>query len=170
MYFEMINIVFLIDLWICSVHKIFKWKSEQSLLFWFCYVVMSASEHSLRWLKPTVASSISIASVEFVLARRFFSLPPWTLLGIWVSFFFSAPFSLHLFNIFLTQLWLEALCFQYIWLSYFHECDIPQTHGGNFIILATNVPLDSRMNWLEFCGQKLKDGATSQTHYWKHNC
>lgn len=90
-------------------------------------------------------------------------------------FFFSPtpprPFLVYIYLIFfLPQLWLEALCFQYIWLSYFHECDIPQTHGGNFIILATNVPSDSRMNWLEFCGQKLKDGATSQTHYWKHNC
>lgn len=94
--------------------------------------------------------------------------------GLQFYFFFSpttlAPFSLHLFNIFLPQLWLEALCSLCIWLSYFHECDIPQTHGGNFIILATNVPSDSRMNWLEFCGQKLKDGATSQTHYWIHNC
>lgn len=120
-------------------------------------------------------ASISVASVEFVLARRFFSLSPWTLLGIWVSFFFFPPtpltsFSLRLFNIFLPQLWLEALCSLYIWLSYFHECHIPQTHGGNFIILATYVPSDSRMNWLEFCGQKLKDGATSQTHYWIHNC
>lgn len=48
-------------------------------------------------------------------------------------FFFFTPFSLHLFHIFPPQLWLEALCSLYIWLSYFHECDIPQAHGGNFI-------------------------------------
>lgn len=161
--------------------KVFKWESQPSLLFCFCYSVMSVSEHSLRWLKPTVASlrlrrwGGICSGQEIFLAL---SLNAAWNLGFFFFFFFflfpaTAPlasFSLHLFNIFLPQLWLEALCSLYIWLSYFHECDIPQMHGGNFIILATNVPSDSRMNWLEFCGQTLKDGATSQTHYWIHNC
>lgn len=56
-------------------------------------------------------ASISVASVEFVLARRFFSLSPWTLLGIWVSFFFFLP--------------PPSLLLVYVYLIFFfHSCDL----------------------------------------------
>lgn len=140
------------------------------LFLWLCYV------HQRTQLAGTVASFHLCHFGEICSGQEIFLVPSlnWAWNPGFFLFFLSTttltPFGLHLFNIFLLQLWLEALCSLCIRLSYFHECDIPQAHGGNFIILATNVPSDSRMNWLELCGQELKDGATSQTHYWIYNC
>ncbi len=50
-------------------------------------------------------------------------------------------------------------------LSHSRERDISGMPGGNFITSGTNVHLDSRMNWLEFGGQRSKVTVTSQNTF-----
>lgn len=112
--------------------EVIMWKLWKINLKWF-------SRPNQQWPKPP--SLFHPRHYDKICPRQEIFLPsPWMLDGVWVCFFLR----LHLFDILPRQPWPEAFCFQYVRLSQSHECDISQTHGGNFITLGTNVPLDSR--------------------------